>query len=123
VDAIPQTIVVLGSDGSVEYANRTVIDYTGLSAEDLMGPDFRPQVFHPEDMERLRETRQLGFSRGLPCENEIRVRRKDGQYRWFLIRYATGKSRGSTPTFCRDGQYLFRLTRFGDAYSLQLFLR
>ncbi len=35
VDAIPQTIVVLGSDGSVEYANRTVIDYTGLSAEDL----------------------------------------------------------------------------------------
>jgi formate hydrogenlyase transcriptional activator len=88
VDAIPQTIVVLGSDGSVEYANRTVIDYTGLSAEDLMGPDFRPQVFHPEDMERLRETRRLGFSRGLPWENEIRVRGKDGQYRWFLIRYS-----------------------------------
>jgi formate hydrogenlyase transcriptional activator len=88
VDAIPQTIVVLGSAGSVEYANRTVIDYTGLSAEDLMGSDFRPQVFHPEDMERLRETRRLGFSRGLPWENEIRVRRKDGQYRWFLIRYS-----------------------------------
>jgi formate hydrogenlyase transcriptional activator len=88
VDAIPQTIVVLGSDGSVEYANRTVIDYTGLSAEDLMGPDFRPQVFHSEDMERLRETRRLGFSRGLPWENEIRVRGKDGQYRWFLIRYS-----------------------------------
>jgi formate hydrogenlyase transcriptional activator len=88
VDAIPQTIVVLGSDGSVEYANRTVIDYTGLSAEHLMGSDFRPQVFHPEDMERLRETRRLGFSRGLPWENEIRVRRKDGQYRWFLIRYS-----------------------------------
>src|SRR6202167_4656976 len=88
VDAIPQTIVVLGSDGSVEYANRTVIDYTGLSAEDLMGPDFRPQVFHPEDMERLRETRRLGFARGLPWENEIRVRSKDGQYRWFLIRYS-----------------------------------
>ena len=87
VDAIPQTIVVLGSDGSIEYANRTVLDYTGLSADDLMGSDFRPKVFHPEDMERLRETRRLGFSRGLPWENEIRVRRKDGQYRWFLIRY------------------------------------
>jgi PAS domain-containing protein len=47
VDAIPQTIVVLGSDGSVEYANRTVLDYTGLSADDLMGSDFRPKVFHP----------------------------------------------------------------------------
>jgi formate hydrogenlyase transcriptional activator len=88
VDAIPQTIVVLGSDGSVVYANRTVLDYTGLSTDDLMGADFRPRVFHPEDMERLRETRRLGFSRGLPWENEIRVRRKDGQYRWFLIRYS-----------------------------------
>jgi formate hydrogenlyase transcriptional activator len=87
VDAIPQTIVVLGSDGSIEYANRTVLDYTGLSADDLMGSDFRLKVFHSEDMERLRETRRLGFSRGLPWENEIRVRRKDGQYRWFLIRY------------------------------------
>jgi formate hydrogenlyase transcriptional activator len=87
VDAIPQTIVVLGSDGSIEYANRTVLDYTGLSADDLMGSDFRLKVFHSEDMERLRETRRLGFSRGLPWENEIRVRKKDGQYRWFLIRY------------------------------------
>jgi formate hydrogenlyase transcriptional activator len=87
VDAIPQTIVVLGSDGSIEYANRTVLDYTGLSADDLMGSDFRLKVFHSEDMERLRETRRLGFSRGLPWENEIRVRRNDGQYRWFLIRY------------------------------------
>jgi len=88
VDAIPQMIVVLGSDGSVEYANRTVLDYTGLSADGLMGSDFRPHVFHPEDMERLRETRRLGFSRGLPWENELRVRRQDGQYRWFLIRYS-----------------------------------
>jgi formate hydrogenlyase transcriptional activator len=88
VDAIPQTIVVLGFDGSVEYANRTVLDYTGLSADSLMGSDFRPHVFHPEDMERLRETRRLGFSRGLPWENELRVRGKDGQYRWFLIRYS-----------------------------------
>jgi PAS domain S-box-containing protein len=88
VDAIPQTVVVLGSDGSIEYANRTVLDYTGLSADDLMASDFRPKVFNSEDMERLRETRRLGFSRGLPWENELRVRRKDGQYRWFLIRYS-----------------------------------
>src|SRR6202451_1334822 len=85
VDAIPQTIVVLGSDGSVEYANRTVLDYTGLSADGLLASDFRPHVFHPEDMERLRETRRLGFSRGLPWENELRVRRQERQYRWFRL--------------------------------------
>jgi len=88
VDAIPQTIVVLGPDGSVGYANRTVLDYTGLSADELMEADFRERVFHPDDMERLRETRRNAFSRGFRWENEVRVRRKDGQYRWFLIRYS-----------------------------------
>jgi PAS domain S-box-containing protein len=88
VDAIPQTIVVLRLDVDVEYANRTVLDYTGLSSDGLIGSDFRPKIIHPEDMERLRETRRLGFSRGLPWENELRVRGKDGQYRWFLFRYS-----------------------------------
>jgi formate hydrogenlyase transcriptional activator len=88
VDAIPQTIVVLGPDGSVGYVNRTVLDYTGLSTDELMETDFRERVFHPEDMERLRDTRREAFSRGTPWENELRVRRKDGQYRWFLIRYS-----------------------------------
>jgi formate hydrogenlyase transcriptional activator len=87
VDTIPQTIVVLGPDGSVVYVNRTVLDYTGLSTADLMETDFRPRVFHPEDMERLLETRRAGFSGEVPWENEVRVRGKDGLYRWFLIRY------------------------------------
>ena len=86
-DAIAQTIVVLGPDGSVVYVNRTVLDYTGLSSEEVMETDLRERVFHPEDLERLRETRRKGFSSELPWENEVRVRRKDGKYRWFLIRY------------------------------------
>jgi PAS domain S-box-containing protein len=67
--------------------NRTVLDYTGLSSEEVMENDFRERVFHPEDLEKLRETRRKGFSRGLPWVNEVRVRRKDGKYRWFLIHY------------------------------------
>jgi len=86
-DAIPQTITVLGPDGGIVYVNRTVLDYTGLSREEAMESDFRERVFHPEDLERLRGTRRNGFSREIPWENEVRVRRKDGKYRWFLIRY------------------------------------
>src|SRR5271170_5881015 len=58
VDAIPQTIVVLGPDGSIGYVNRTVLDYTGLSTDELMETDFRERAFHPDDMDRLRETRR-----------------------------------------------------------------
>jgi formate hydrogenlyase transcriptional activator len=86
-DAIPQTIVVQGPDGSPIYANQAVLDYTGLTMEDVIASDFREKIFHPEDLERLRDERRAALARGLPFEIEQRTRRKDGQYRWFLIRY------------------------------------
>jgi formate hydrogenlyase transcriptional activator len=87
VDLIPQTIVVLDPDGKVLYANHRATEYTGLSLADVSGDDFRGRVFHPADIERLREERQRCLAGTLPFENEQRVRRRDGTYRWFLIRY------------------------------------
>jgi formate hydrogenlyase transcriptional activator len=86
-DAIPQAIVVLDPSGAPLFANRATLDYTGLSADDVVSPGFREQTFHPEDLERLREERQTALERGLPFEAEMRALRKDGEYRWFLIRY------------------------------------
>src|ERR1700704_3732933 len=86
-DAIPQTIVVQGPDGSPIYANQAVLDYTGLTMEDVVTSDFRARIYHPEDLERVREERKAGLARGLPFEIEQRARRKDGQYRWLLLRY------------------------------------
>ncbi len=87
IDAIPQTIVALGTDGRTLYANRSMLEYTGLTREEMMADDFRARVFHPEDVERLRDERRAALSRRVPFENEQRARRKDGQYRWLLIHY------------------------------------
>src|SRR5260370_37772566 len=86
-DAIPPAIVVLDPSGAPLYANRATLDYTGLSADGVVSPGFREQIFHPEDLERLREERQTALERGLPFEAEMRALRNDGEYRWFLIRY------------------------------------
>src|SRR6202165_2039351 len=86
-DAIPQTIVVLDAKGHPLYANQAMLDYTGLTMEDVVTSDFRASIFHPEDLERAREERKAGLARGLPFEIEQRARRKDGQYRWLLLRY------------------------------------
>jgi len=86
-DAIPQTIVVLDPSGAPIYANQATIDYTGLTAEDVTSAGFRERIFHPEDFERLQDQRKAALSRAVPFEVEQRARRKDGQYRWFLIRY------------------------------------
>jgi formate hydrogenlyase transcriptional activator len=86
-DAIPQAIVVQDPSGAPIYANQATLDYTGLSVEDVIAPNFRERIFYPEDLERLREERKAALERGVPFEIEQRARRKDGQYRWFLIRY------------------------------------
>ena len=87
IDLIPQTIVVLSPDGKAIYANRVALEYTGLSLDEVRADNFRDRVFHPEDLQRLREERQKGLSGSVPFENEQRARGKDGKYRWFLIRY------------------------------------
>src|SRR5713101_3103267 len=97
VDVIPQTITVLDPDGTIIYANQAVLDYTGLTIDDVMKSDFRDRVFHPEDLKRLHDERQQALARGEPFENEQRARGKDGTYRWFLIRYKPLRDRAGRP--------------------------
>src|SRR5882762_9090216 len=87
VDMIPQMIAVLAPDGHALYVNELTLKYTGLAADEARGADFRRRVFHPEDVERLKNERAGALARGEPFENEQRARRHDGQFRWFLIRY------------------------------------
>jgi formate hydrogenlyase transcriptional activator len=86
-DAIDQYIAVLGPDGNMIHANRFLLEYSGLSVEDFMADDFRARLVHPDDFERSWEKRQHRLECGAPFELELRALRKDGQYRWFLIRY------------------------------------
>jgi len=88
VDLIPQTIVVLNFEGKAVYANRVALEYTGLTLGEVQAGNFRDRVFHPQDVQRLRETREKGLSGTAQFENEQRARRKDGRYRWFLIQYS-----------------------------------
>jgi formate hydrogenlyase transcriptional activator len=86
-DAIPQAVVVQDPSGVPIYANQATLDYTGLAADDVIGPNFRERIFHPEDVERFRNERKAALARGVPFEFEHRALGKDGQYRWFLIQY------------------------------------
>jgi PAS domain S-box-containing protein len=87
IDAIPQMISALSPEGLFLYANKAVMDYTGLTKEQVMTDDLRNRVYHPEDLERLREERRQALSRGVPFQNEQRLCGRGGQYRWFLVQY------------------------------------
>jgi PAS domain S-box-containing protein len=72
-DAIPQAVVVQDPVGLPIYANRAALDYTGLSADDVMAPNFRERIFHSEDVEKFRNERKAALAPGVPFEFGHRV--------------------------------------------------
>ena len=87
VDAIPHAISVYSPDGTFLYVNRAGLEFAGITMQNVMAPDFRAWLYHPDDVDRLRDERARAFARGVPFETEQRVRRTDGEYRWVLVRH------------------------------------
>lgn len=85
LDLVPQLVGVMGPKGERLYANRVALAYVGLSLEDLLGAPRGINV-HPDDREHLKFFEQ-GVTPSAPIEVEMRIRRSDGIYRWFLVRY------------------------------------
>jgi len=86
IDAIPQQVFVFDADWSPLYANQRELEYTGLTPQEAQSKDAVARIFHPDDFKRLVVLRERMRSEGAPFEMEARIRGKDGQYRWFLIR-------------------------------------
>ena len=85
LDFTPQHVTVLGPDGKRLYNNQAALDYYGLTLEEWRAYDTR-RFFHPDDLERMTSGAQIRLLGGSPHEVEARLLRKDGKYRWFLIR-------------------------------------
>src|ERR1700722_13189664 len=85
IETIPAMAWIAGPDGSVQFRNRRWVEYTGLSQLGT-AEGVGTIAVHPEDRDRI--VRRLGasFASGEPFEDEMRIRRTDGEYRWFLGR-------------------------------------
>jgi formate hydrogenlyase transcriptional activator len=85
VEAIPTLAWSARPDGSAEFLNRRWLDYTGLSAEEASDWGWTAAV-HKEDRDRLMDFWRYLLASGEAGEIEARLRRYDGDYRWFLFR-------------------------------------
>jgi PAS domain S-box-containing protein len=84
IDAIPAMSWSALPDGSPDFFNQRWLAYTGLSLEE--GRSCWMLAFHPEERPRIEEEWRATVATGAPFEKEVRIRRADGEYRWFLIR-------------------------------------
>jgi len=85
INTIPTLVWSALPDGSAEFFNQNYLDYVGLPLEKLQGWGWAA-VVHPEDLTALSGAWQSIMAAGKPGEAEARLRRFDGQYRWYLFR-------------------------------------
>ena len=88
VDSVPQLIGTVNPDGTMQHMNRAALNYVGVPLEDgVTAEAWRDRFYHPDDREAMRGGVQAAISAGALHEAEARVRRHDGEYRWFLVRH------------------------------------
>ena len=86
INTIPMMAWTLRPDGIVDFVNQPWLDYTGLTLQQEIGNP--TGVVHPEDLPRVVKKWLADMAIGEPSEDEMRLRRADGEYRWFLVRTA-----------------------------------
>jgi PAS domain S-box-containing protein len=86
IDGIDGLVGVLAPNGELEAANRRLFEYFGRSLEELKNWGTNDTV-HPEDLPRILDLVMRGVASEIPFNFELRVRRFDGEYRWFENRH------------------------------------
>jgi PAS domain S-box-containing protein len=85
IDTIPAMAWSARPDGSAEFFNRHYVDFAGISAERAGNWGWTTAV-HPEHLNDVMAMWQRITDSKVPGEGEVRLRRHDGEYRWFLFR-------------------------------------
>src|SRR3989440_3481646 len=85
IDTIPALVWSASPDGSLDFLNQRWLEYTGISSERGLGWAWAEEL-HPEDREGFVNAWRSAVATGEPFEHDVRVRRADGEYRWFSKR-------------------------------------
>jgi PAS domain S-box-containing protein len=84
-ETIPSILWTAAPDGTVTYANEHWFEYCGLTRKPDAG-EWPEPIVHSEDYQRCMEAWNRSLLEGTDYEIEVRNRRHDGSYRWFVTR-------------------------------------
>ena len=85
MEAMPQLVWSITNDGVLTYGNRLCQEYMGVTVEEINKLGWG-LVIHPDDLPAVFEGLRQWMESGEPHEMEVRIRRADGVYRWFVNR-------------------------------------
>jgi PAS domain S-box-containing protein len=137
IDTIPGMVWSGLPDGKFDYVSQPWLRYLGCSWEELSARGGLLSAVHPDDVEESVDRWNATRSTGKHIDHELRMRRADGQYRWFLARalplrdeqgnivrwYGTGtdiEDRKRVEMLLRGEKRLLEMIARGDSLSLVL---
>ena len=85
INTVPGLLWTARPDGWVDFLSQRWLDYTGMTLEHGLGWAWQPG-YHPDDLGNVLSKWRAAVAEGKPLEVEARLRRSDGEYRWFLKR-------------------------------------
>jgi PAS domain S-box-containing protein len=86
IDTIPGMVWSGLPDGTFDFVSQPWLRYLGCSWEELSAQGGLRSVVHPDDLEGSDARWIATRATGRHTDHELRMRRADGQYRWFLTR-------------------------------------
>jgi PAS domain S-box-containing protein len=93
MEVIPGFVWSASPDGSVDFCNQRWLDYTELTLDQVRGGGLSEGI-HPQDKSDFQEKWRAAVTQGISFETELRMRRRDGSYRWFMIRAVPRRGAG-----------------------------
>jgi PAS domain S-box-containing protein len=84
IDTIPVLVLRHRADGIIDFVNEVGRVYSGITR--TTWPSRTSVITHPDDVPRLEAAWDVALRTGESFESEVRLRRADGQYRWFFTR-------------------------------------
>jgi PAS domain S-box-containing protein len=84
-DSMPQMVFTATPDGLCDYFNARWYEFTGAPIGSTDGAAWAP-IVHPDDRERITALWQHHVQTGTPYHQELRLRDRNGTYRWVLGR-------------------------------------
>jgi len=110
-EGLPQLIWTCNAKGECEFLNKRWCDFTGIKAEHQLGLDWIKQIHSEDQIEFIK-----AWKKSIQTSNEmlinVRIRRNDGEYRWFDTR--------ATPQKNSDGEVIRWLGSNTDITEIEL---
>ncbi|MFV8225793.1 PAS domain S-box protein [Christiangramia aquimixticola] len=110
VNFMPHKIGATDPKGFATFYNKSWLDYTGKTLEEMLSEHW-DMLIHPSEREEVVSQVQEMLKTGNPLELELRIKDKNGDYKWHLAR--------TTPIIDEDGEITSWLTSSTEIQKLK----